>query len=1317
VNNIKINTKRIIRYIFIITVFLFIGLVFFLTRSSYVSNKLKGMIIPELETVSGRKITIEKIYINIIPFFIEAKDLKAFADDGSAILTANKVRGYIDLLNLIERNISIQRLIFKDPQIISEREEIEEIINNIKTYSEKEDDTKLELKVEVDIISCDDGVVYFTDRETESMIHINGLDVGVALKNEPAIKVSLENFDIKKSGWPDLVGDFKTSVVLKEDTVEVKSLELGAHGSRLKGKGFYSEGKSSFKTEIALFVDSVKRFFNLRQKGDGKISARGEVRLGNVRSLHDIFVDLEIRGDFYLETLMELVKVTDPLEGLIDFKGEINGTLSDISGKAAVRFRKGNLFTVSVDELTCDVSYHDKMFIFENGVASLYNGNARASSTLKLPGPESFTLTVAFNEIDSSGAFKLIGWDPGIQEGKIKGELSSSGKEFNPDGWFQYVSNHQTDENILKRILDMHGVYSLEHDVISFMSLQLRTAESTLNAGGTIDIARDTLSLNVQLLTDEVSDLTLPYYGGFSGSGDFSGTVTGDFDNPKLSGKVRLTDVSLEDYAVDNFISTFSYDKRFLTIREAVFSSPKEEHIVRGDVSFPEAEELFDLGSPVFDLSVLIRNADFGRAVKILSTDTPAQGALHADVTIVTREKNFYISGNASLEKASVYDIPFDSATLSLSYGKKELQIKHALISKGSSVITAEGMFSPDKGFSYNVSSEKLLIKDLGLDHMPDDVVVKIQSQGKGTFENPLITLTAQVTGGSFKGRTIGSGTIALTVKDKNILLDAALFHEKLTFRGKGYLDERLPWSAQLTFHPGRYDFIIAAILKDVPEDLQLDLSGNIDMKGDRRNISVSATIDHFLLSLFGQTFSNESDIRFSMNNKKISLTAFTVKSGSTSFRLKGGLEIGKQYDIFLDGSSALAPLKGITKKLGYLEGHADFVMTIKGKWDDPDIKGGMNLEDASFGLRDHPIYVSSINGYLTIDKNKIMLRDLSGKIGGGNVSISGIVYIKAFRFKRFYGDVRLDNITTFISRGLHVNFDGNLLYRGTLDKQTITGDIRINRARYEEPIKLSSLIIATKRKEIPRVELSVIEKTELNISISGSRNISIDNNIARAPITVDLLLRGTLSSPVLFGRIESKEGYAYFRNNEFRIISASADFADPNRVNPFVNLAAETVVQGYQINLNLEGPMDTLEMSLSSDPPLEEVDILSLLTVGYTGEQAQTVQSGLSTGILAGVAQEVLEERVRRIIGLDRFYIDTYISRTTSTVVPRVTISKRIVGDKLIITYATPFTTQEVEEQTVKLEYFVKRNFSLIGTWDEYGGLGGDIKYRFEFK
>ncbi|MBS1126299.1 MAG: hypothetical protein H6Q93_288, partial [Nitrospirae bacterium] len=39
------------------------------------------------------------------------------------------------------------------------------------------------------------------------------------------------------------------------------------------------------------------------------------------------------------------------------------------------------------------------------------------------------------------------------------------------------------------------------------------------------------------------------------------------------------------------------------------------------------------------------------------------------------------------------------------------------------------------------------------------------------------------------------------------------------------------------------------------------------------------------------------------------------------------------------------------------------------------------------------------------------------------------------------------------------------------------------------------------------------------------------------------------------------------------------------------------------------------------------------------------------------------------------------------------------------------------LEEQIIKLEYFMNKNISLVGERDERGITGGDIRFRFEFK
>ena len=172
--------------------------------------------------------------------------------------------------------------------------------------------------------------------------------------------------------------------------------------------------------------------------------------------------------------------------------------------------------------------------------------------------------------------------------------------------------------------------------------------------------------------------------------------------------------------------------------------------------------------------------------------------------------------------------------------------------------------------------------------------------------------------------------------------------------------------------------------------------------------------------------------------------------------------------------------------------------MALGGKWDNPQINGNLNVSNGLFGLKDMHQRVSSINGLFYFDGNKIVIRKLSGKLGGGDIDATGVVYLSGFNLKRFYFDTKLNNITSSVSKDFSVNFHGNVLYKGTLDAQNITGDVRVNRARYRERVEWKSWLLKAKTAERPRGELTGVEKAVLNVKIYGAENISVDNNIAR---------------------------------------------------------------------------------------------------------------------------------------------------------------------------------------------------------------------------
>jgi hypothetical protein len=1323
-----------------------LGLAIVVPRIPQISDTLKGVLIPEIEEITGERVAVETISLNLFPLFIQAKGIRLLDEQGTPLVNAGRAKAYVDLGGIFSQRITLYRLVFYDPEISIEKQKLEEIIKHVQAYLEKE--TKKDFEVKINVIEVIKGKVLIRDEIGKGKVEIQGLTGEFITGEKQRVSAQVKEFVLEKDLWPRIVCDIDAAVSFKGDTIELKKLEISAYGSKFSGEGTYAHGKGFLKTSLELLMSSVKRLFGLTEPDEGRISASGELQIVpdkqqgvvikgekeglSVPELKNIFVDLKLSGEFYLQMLMELLKVKDQLEGVVNFQGEITGPLTDIAGSAKAKLKQGNLYGVDIDSLACDISYKDRVMKFENGSASLYNGKGQAEASIHLPVVDFYSLRVSVQSVDSLPLFGLIKWDPEIPDGKVDGELTTSGNTFNPEGSFLYKAALKGQkayysgepypvENVISRIRDVKGKFSKHEQIISLTDLQLNTPASHLILNGAVDLDKGTLSMKGRMISETVADLSAPYYKGMEGRSEFSGELNGPFENLRITGRAMLANALLEGYQVDSIVSDVFYEKNLLTTRETIFRSLGQEHILKGKISFIDAKHLFDVSSPVYDLKASLKNADFGKTIQMFYKEFTGKGRMNADMTMTGNGKDFLLSGKALVESGSYSDIPFDSGSSDFSYTHDEFFLKKVKITKNKSILNADGMIGGDKKFFYHASADKLYLKDLGLQQMPDDAIISLKSEGSGSFDNPVVTLHAKVLGGTFKGKDMGGGYITASIKNKDITLQGALFNEKMKLQGSGRLNDTLPWRAELSIQPARYDFIVSSILKDVPEDLQLFLDGRVDMKGDKHNLTVSTALQQFTLSLFGQTVSNDSPIAFSVHNKAVSIGSCSFKSGATSFQLKGGLEIGKSYDLSLKGKAALSPLKGMSKKIGYLKGDADFAFSVDGSWDNPNIKGGMNVTDASFGLRDYPTYISSLNGHLFMDEGRIVLQKLKGKVGGGDITVSGYVSLKAFKAQRFYVEAAVDNVTTTPSPNFSVNFGGNILLKGTPEQQNIVGDIRINRAQYKENIEWKSWIFKAKTKEVPRAETAMFEHTELNIRVTGSEKISVDNNVARAPVRIrgDMILKGTLLHPVLFGRLESNEGYVFFRNNEFRIIHASADFADPNRIKPVFNFTAETSVSGYNIRLTLEGQIDQFTLALTSDPHLEEVDILALLTVGRVGSQMKGIEGGVGAGeatsFVAGPVEDVIEERMRTITGIDRFQVEPTVSQTTGTVSPKVTVSKRLIADKVYLTYSNIFGT--TEEQIIKIEYLLSRKVSLVGIYDDTRGVGGDIKFRFEFR
>ena len=110
-----------------------------------------------------------------------------------------------------------------------------------------------------------------------------------------------------------------------------------------------------------------------------------------------------------------------------------------------------------------------------------------------------------------------------------------------------------------------------------------------------------------------------------------------------------------------------------------------------------------------------------------------------------------------------------------------------------------------------------------------------------------------------------------------------------------------------------------------------------------------------------------------------------------------------------------------------------------------------------------------------------------------------------------------------------------------------------------------------------------------------------MDTNLIRLTASADLTLHGTYDKPVLLGRAEVDRGEANFEGRRYRVTRGTIDFTNPARIEPFIDVEAETNVrvpgQTYRVVVSVTGTPSRLgQPTLESDPPLPQAEVVALL-------------------------------------------------------------------------------------------------------------------------
>ncbi len=1325
--------KRALLYGAVVLLFV---IIFFALRGPHVSDALSRLILPELADATGRSFAVQRITLNILPLFIEMREVRAYDEKGDVTISASRVKGYLDLASIFRKEVTVRRIAIRDFALRSDRAQLDDLLTHLKKYLSEE--KKGPVKVTIKSLDIRNAAISITGGDPGGSA--SGINGEVQLSPSVRCRLTAQSLKLQKSGMRDLESTVSAFFTVEDNDVQIKELTVRSGDSFLKTSGAMDAKNISgqLETELFLLVENAKDILRLERPGQGTISIKGTLRSDGMRSgIGSITADLKVSVECYLETLMEFLKVKEKLQGYMRSKGTVTGRLDALTAQGEAELSRGNLFGLQIDSLRGSIDYRDGVMTFSKGRASLFGGSAIAEASIALPVVNRYDFHATFQDLDSNNVFQFIAWDPHLSKGVVSGEISSSGHAFSPVGSFSYQSR-TPGRDVIGKVKTVEGTFAMQDEVITLPRMSLSTDRSSLNGAGTIDLKRKWLTFTAKGRSADVAELTGPYFTAIRGNVTFDGAVSGPLDDLEIAFNVKGRDVRMSagnlhepkvfndaDLALGDVDAAIRYRKNLFTAESLVARSGESEYRANGTVNFPKAQNLFELAAPVYDLTISAKRGDLAGISGLFRDIPPVRALLDVQMTMKGKPGSFTFRGDFTGTSLAVGDISIDRLEASATFIRDTFHVKKIRLQKGDAAVVASGSLSLDKEFSIDAEVAKVRLGDI-IPNAGEKAAVSLSGvkvKGEGTFDDPALRFSASVETNATNGQSIGKGELEGWIRGRSAELHATLLNGKMTARVACELRDPFPWRAEAEMQQGRYDPLITGFMKDVPEDLLLTLKGGVAASGDKNSFDASARIEKVGINLYGNAFTNRSPIVVRARDRSVVIEPASFSSDITEFTVGGTINVGKRYDFSIEGSSSLAPLRAFSKQIDLLKGKAYYSFTLAGEWEQPAINGAIEVSEGSLGFRSIPYRLTSVNAYIYFDGDKAVIEKAQGRLSGGEVNVVGSASFSGLKLRKFTIESRLKSITASPSRNFWLTFDGNLYLRGNQDSQMLHGEIDVKRANYSERIDLQSMILKGLSEERHRGEITRLEETKLNVRVLAP-HVTINNNLARATGRVDILVRGTIADPIPIGKLETKEGIVYFRNSEFKLIRASLDFATPDRIDPYFDIFAETRISTYDVRLTLNGHGDRFNLLLASSPPLSEQDIFNLLTTGRPAEKAgestlgartETEQAATVGSLFTEKIEAEVEDRVKTVIGFDRIDITPYVSKTRGTITPRVSVTKRLFGDRLYVTYSTTVETGEI--QVWKLEYALNKKVSLIGSRDETGGIGGDVKFRFEFR
>ncbi|MFT4176146.1 MAG: translocation/assembly module TamB domain-containing protein [Luteolibacter sp.] len=312
--------------------------------------------------------------------------------------------------------------------------------------------------------------------------------------------------------------------------------------------------------------------------------------------------------------------------------------------------------------------------------------------------------------------------------------------------------------------------------------------------------------------------------------------------------------------------------------------------------------------------------------------------------------------------------------------------------------------------------------------------------------------------------------------------------------------------------------------------------------------------------------------------------------------------------------------------------------VTVMGTVGKPEPKGELNLVNGGVSFKKESVpAIRAISAAVEMNLQQVRLRSLSATIAGGNVRGEGTLALADGKLGNVDFRLRGDHVPVLRNDSLIIRAMADLRLQGPWERAALTGSVATVDSVFFKDIEILPIgtpFTAPSAAALPKTDApknvgsSVPEPFRdwtLNVDLSTRGPFLVRGNLATGEATGNIRVRGTIGNPAPDGAVHIRDVRATLPFSTLNVRRGTLRFTPQSGFDPILEVRGVAEPRPYRVDVYVYGKLSDPQLVLTSNPPLPENEIMTLLATGTTTSGLEDPQAASSR------AMQLFAEELRR--------------------------------------------------------------------------------------